>query len=54
MLFRSIKKSGEVVGIKSRLRVKKSKLAPPFTEATIAIMYDGTVRELDEDADDAE
>ena len=50
----TLKAKGEVYGIKSRLRVKKSKLAPPFRQADIAILFDGKILPLDEGAGDAE
>jgi recombination protein RecA len=49
-----IKEKGEVVGIKARMRVKKSKLAPPFKQTDIAIYYNGKVKALEDGTADAE
>lgn len=44
----NIKRGPEVVGIKSRLRVKKSKLAPPFKQSDLALYFDGKITALDD------
>jgi recombination protein RecA len=39
----SIKAGGEVVGNRTRVRVKKNKVAPPFGEGQFDIMYDAGI-----------
>ncbi len=49
-----LKEGSEVVGIKSRLRVKKSKLTGirPFTQTDLKIYFDGRIQHLDGGGDD--
>jgi recombination protein RecA len=47
-----VKKGQEVIGIRSRVRVEKSKLAPPLGSCDIVMMFDGRIAEADGKGDD--